>query len=138
MNATETKGTSMSKKLLLSAVLIAGSTGLAWGQDLAAGAKVFKQCATCHDVGERAKNKVGPELNGLDGRKSGSVKGYNYSSANKNADIVWNEATFLEYIKNPKAMMPGNKMPFAGLRKEEQAKDLWAYLKQYGPDGKKK
>lgn len=128
----------MSKKLLLSVVLIAASSGLAWGQDVAAGAKVFKQCAPCHDVGEGAKNKVGPELNGLEGRKTGAVAGYNYSAANKNSGIVWNETTFLEYIKNPRAKIPGTKMPFAGLRKEQQAKDLWAYLKQFGPDGKKK
>ena len=123
---------------MLSVALIAASTGFAWGQDVAAGAKVFKQCAPCHDVGEHAKNKVGPELNGLEGRKTGTVAGYNYSSANKNSAIVWNETTFLEYIKNPRAKIPGTKMPYAGLRKEEQAKNLWAYLKQFGPDGKKK
>lgn len=128
----------MYKKLLLSAALIAASTGLALGQDIAAGAKVFKKCAPCHDVGERAKNKVGPELNGIDGRKTGSAPGYRYSDANKNSGIVWSEATFLEYIKDPRAKIPGTKMVFVGIKDVADAKNLWAYLKQFGADGKKK
>jgi cytochrome c len=107
-------------------------------QDLAAGARSFKKCAPCHDVGPTAKNKVGPLLNGLNGRKSGSVQGYNYSAANKGSGIVWNEASFLEYIKDPKAKVPGTKMVFAGIRSENEAKNLWAYLAKYGPDGKDK
>ena len=71
------------KKLLLAAVVTTVSTGLASAQDLAAGATTFKKCAICHDVGETAKNKVGPQLNGINGRHSGSAAGYSYSSANK-------------------------------------------------------
>ena len=78
---------------------------------------------------------VGPELNGLDDRKSGSVPGFSYSDANKNSGIIWNEQTFEDYIKNPKAKIPGTKMVFAGIKNEQEAEDLWAYLKQFDPQG---
>jgi cytochrome c len=126
------------KKFLLAATLVSVSTGLALAQDLAAGATTFKKCAICHDIGETAKNKVGPELNGIDGRSSGSAPGYNYSDANKKSGITWNEAAFMEYIKDPRAKIPGTKMIFPGIKNETEAKDLWAYLKQFGADGKKK
>lgn len=103
-----------------------------------AGATAFKKCVTCHDVGPTAKNKVGPILNGLDGRKSGTVANYNYSDANKAAGIVWDEATFLDYIKDPKVKIPSTKMVFAGIKNEGEAKALWVYLKQYGADGQMK
>jgi cytochrome c len=126
------------RKLLLAASLVTVSTGFAFAQDLAAGETTFKKCAVCHDIGETAKNKVGPELNGIDGRTSGSAPGYNYSDANKKSGITWNEATFMEYIKDPRARIQGTKMIFPGIKNETEAKDLWAYLKQYSPDGKKK
>jgi cytochrome c len=126
------------KKFLLAATLVSVSTGLALAQDPAAGATTFKKCAICHDIGETAKNKVGPELNGIDGRSSGSAPGYNYSDANKKSGITWNEAAFMEYIKDPRAKIPGTKMIFPGIKNETEAKDLWAYLKQFGADGKKK
>jgi cytochrome c len=128
----------MMRKLMIAVVVYGGSIATALAQDLAAGATSFKKCAACHDVGESAKNKVGPILNGLENRNSGSIAGYNYSDANKNSGIVWNEATFLEYIKDPKAKIPTTKMVFAGIKNEAEAKNLWAHLKQYGPDGKKK
>jgi cytochrome c len=126
------------KKLLLAAAMVTVSTGLVFAQDLAAGATTFKKCAICHDIGETAKNKVGPELNGIDGRSSGSAPGYNYSDANKKSGITWNEAAFMEYIKDPRTKIPGTKMIFPGIKTETEAKDLWAYLKQFGQDGKKK
>ena len=126
------------KKFLLAATLVSVSTGLALAQDPAAGATTFKKCAICHDIGETAKNKVGPELNGIDGRSSGSAPGYNYSDANKKSGITWNEAAFMEYIKDPRAKIPGTKMIFPGIKNETEANDLWAYLKQFGADGKKK
>ena len=125
-------------KLILSAALLAASTSMAAAQDLAAGEQSFKKCFPCHSIGEGAKNKVGPVLNGLDGRKSGTVEGYSYSDANKNSGITWGKDVFLEYIKDPKAKIPGTKMVFAGIKNEKEAGDLWAYLKQFGPDGKKK
>ena len=108
----------------------------AHAQDAAAGKDAFKKCQACHRIGEGAKNLVGPQLNGLDGRHSGSVEGYKYSEANKNSGITWNEATFLEYIKDPRAKIPGTKMIFPGIKNEKEATNLWAYLKQFGPDGK--
>jgi cytochrome c len=119
----------MVKALLAAAALTVISAGLALAQDIEKGATVFKQCAVCHKIGPGATNSIGPELNGLDGRHSGSVANYNYSDANKNSGIVWNEETFQEYIKDPKAKIPGTKMVFAGIKNEQQAKDLWAYLK---------
>jgi cytochrome c len=127
----------MKRFLMLTAVVML-SAGAASAEDLAAGATSFKKCAPCHDVGPTAKNKVGPVLNGLDGRKSGSVAGYSYSDANKGSGITWNEASFLEYIKDPKGKIPNTKMAFSGIKNEDEAKNLWAYLKQYDADGKTK
>jgi cytochrome c len=110
----------------------------AQAQDLAAGEQSFKKCFPCHSIGEGAKNKVGPELNGLDARKSGTAPAYSYSDANKNSGIVWSEATFKDYIKDPRAKIPGTKMIFPGIKNETEIGNLWAYLKQFGPDGKKK
>ena len=107
-------------------------------QDAAAGKTSFNKCLACHAVGEGAKNKVGPALNGLDGRKSGTVEGYSYSDANKNSGITWGKDVFLEYIKEPKAKIPGTKMVFAGIKKDNEAADLWAFLEQYDKDGKVK
>ncbi len=124
--------------LTVAALAFAISHGSASAQDAAAGEKVFNtRCKVCHQIGEGAKNAVGPVLNGLIGRKTGSVEGYSYSDANKNSGLTWDEATFREYIKNPRAKIPGTKMVFAGLPKEEDVDNLLAFLKQFGPDGKK-
>lgn len=102
-----------------------------------AGANVFKPCRACHQIGETAKNFVGPELNGVIGRKAATVAGYNYSPAFKALDRVWNEDVFRKYIMNPREDVPGTKMTFVGLKDEQQITDLVAFLKQYGADGKK-
>ena len=127
------------KKLTLSALVIiatSAAASAALAQDAAAGKTVFNKCLACHAIGEDAKNKVGPELNGLDGRKSGTVPDYNYSDANKNSGITWNEAQFKEYIKDPRAKVPGTKMAFAGIKNEKEVNDLWAYVSQFDKDGK--
>jgi len=110
----------------------------AQAQDVAAGENSFKKCLACHAIGEGAKNKVGPELNGIDGRTAGTAPGYSYSAANKNSGITWNKETFLEYIKDPRAKIPGTKMIFPGIKNEKEANDLWAYLASFGPEGQKK
>ena len=125
-------------KILIAAAMLVLAPAAAFGQDLSAGENSFKKCLPCHAVGEGAKNKVGPVLNGLDGRKSGSIEGYSYSDANKNSGITWNEATFKDYIKDPRAKIPNTKMIFPGIKNEQEASNLWAYLAQFGPDGKKK
>ncbi len=108
-----------------------------YAQDPAAGERVFAQCRACHQVGPTAKNAVGPVLNGLFGRPAGTVEGYNYSAANKNSGITWDEAVFREYIKDPKAKIPGTKMVYAGLKDEKRIDDLVAYLKQFDATGKR-
>ena len=116
---------------ILSAASILAALGSAQAQDAAAGEKVFLQCRACHQVGDAAKNAVGPVLNGLFGRKAGMVEGYTYSSANKNSGITWDEATFQEYIKDPRAKIPGTKMVYAGLKDEKRINDLIAYVHQF-------
>lgn len=116
------------KRIVIAVLFVAAGLGQANAQDAAAGEKVFVVCRACHQVGPNAKNAVGPVLNGLFGRKAGSVQGYNYSEANKNSGITWDEATFTEYIKDPKAKVPGTKMTFAGIKDEQKIKDLIAYL----------
>jgi cytochrome c len=126
------------KGLLVAGAVVVASVSGALAQDLAAGEQSFKKCMACHRVGEGAKNLVGPELNGLDGRKAGSVEGYSYSDANKNSGLTWDEKTFIEYINDPRAKIPGTKMVFAGIKSENEKAALWAYLKQFDAAGKKK
>src|SRR5215468_8055592 len=131
-------GSTVMKLLFAVALSMATLTASARAQDVAAGENSFKKCLPCHSIGEGAKNKVGPVLNGLDGRKSGSVEGFSYSDANKGSGITWNKDQFLDYIKDPKAKIPGTKMAFAGIKNETEANDLWAYISQFDKDGKKK
>jgi cytochrome c len=129
-------------RLTLSAFVVIASSALASAAlaqdaaDPAAGKTSFNKCLACHAIGEGAKNKVGPELNGIDGRKSGTAADYNYSDANKNSGITWNEAQFKEYIKDPKAKIPGTKMAFAGIKSENEINNLWAFISQFDADGK--
>jgi cytochrome c len=124
--------------LSLAVAMSAAAGGAALAQDVAAGEKVFNKCRACHQIGETAKNSVGPELNGLFGRKSGTAAGYKFSDANVNSGITWSPEIFAEYIKDPKAKIPGTKMVFAGLKNEQEIKDLTAFLAQFSADGKKK
>jgi len=125
------------KRLLLVVCFAAATPLTASAQDAGNGEKVFVVCRPCHQVGETAKNTIGPILNGLFGRKSGTIEGYNYTDANKNSGITWDDASFLDYIKDPRAKIPGTKMVYAGLKDEARAKDLVAFLKQYDASGKK-
>lgn len=124
---------------ILAALAVAGAAyASAWAEDAEPmpGQRVFGACKSCHQVGPTAKNAIGPELNGLFGRKAGTVANYSYSEANQAAGFTWDEATFAEYIKDPKAKIPGTKMQYSGLKNERQVADLTAYLKTFGPDGK--
>jgi len=134
----DTVGAVKMKSLAIAGIVIVAAAGGALAQDLAAGENSFKKCLPCHSVGEDAKNKVGPVLNGLDGRKSGTIEGYNYTEANKNSGITWDDAQFREYIQDPRAKIKGTKMVFAGIKSENEITSLWAYLKQFDASGKTK
>lgn len=119
--------------------ILAGSAALAQDAppagDPAAGEKVFIKCKICHQIGPTAKNAVGPILNGIVGRKSASIENFNYSQANRDSGITWDEPTLFEYLKNPQAKVPGTKMAFPGLPSDQDRANVIAYLKQFGPDG---
>ena len=93
------------------------------------GEKVFNRCKACHVV-DKEQNRVGPHLVGIIGRPAGSVEGFKYSDALKGWGKTWDEETLAAYLKDPKGYIPGNKMAFAGLKKEEEVADVIAYLKQ--------
>jgi cytochrome c2 len=117
------------------AAVIASASAPAFAQgDAAAGEKVFRKCQACHMVGEDAKNRVGPVLTGVVGREAGTIEDFNYSDALKEKaaeGLVWDEANLGAYLADPKGFIPGNKMAFAGLRKEEDVADVIAYLETF-------
>lgn len=107
--------------------------GTAMAQDAENGEKIFRQCRACHQIGDGAKNLVGPQLNGIVGRKAGTVENYKYSNFNQEAGakgLVWTEEELLKYLEAPMKYMPGTRMAFAGLKDEQQRMDVIAYLKQ--------
>ncbi len=117
------------------AFLVLAATS-AQAQDAAAGEKVFKKCMACHAVGDGAANKVGPVLNGVIGRTAGTAADFNYSQGMKDAGaggLVWNDETLGKYLENPKAFIKGNKMAFAGLKKEDERANVIAFLKTHSP-----
>lgn len=92
------------------------------------GEKVYKKfCTSCHSV-QKGKNQVGPSLSGIVGRKAGTVEGFKYSDVNAKSGVMWDEAQLDKYLTDPKAYMPGNKMVFNGVKKDEERKNLIAYL----------
>jgi cytochrome c len=112
--------------VLVPLALVAQAQGVG---DAQRGAQVFAQCKICHSL-EAGKNMVGPSLHGLIGRKAGSVPGYAYSPAMKNANVTWTDDTLSKYLSDPKAFIPGDKMAFAGVKDPSKLGDLLAYLNQ--------
>jgi len=99
--------------------------------DAKKGAGLFKtRCAQCHTTDAAGGNKVGPNLHGLFGRHTGKVEGFQYTDANKQANVVWSEDTLFKYLENPKKFIPGTKMAFGGLKKDKDRNDLITYLKE--------
>lgn len=127
----------LSKVLTIAAAALIASASAAMAQDATAGERVFRKCKACHEIGADASNMVGPVLNGVVGRPAGSYPDYHYSDANKNSGLTWDEATLKDYLKSPQAKVPGTKMTFPGLTSDNEIANVIAYLKQFGPDGKK-
>ena len=114
--------------LITAVLLLLGGGGRASGADPEAGKSVFRsQCALCHAT-QPSRNMIGPSLAGIVGRKTGSVPGYSYSVANKNANITWTPETLDKYLASPRTVIPGTKMPYAGLNDPTKRADLIAYL----------
>ncbi|MGI6244142.1 MAG: c-type cytochrome [Pseudochelatococcus sp.] len=104
-------------------------------QDAAAGERLFVKCRACHQVGEGARNLVGPQLNGIVGRPAASIDKYAYSPAMKGSGLTWDEETLAAYLRDPRGKVPRNRMVFPGLKKDSEIADLIAYLKRFDADG---
>lgn len=122
----------MLKPLLTAGLLTLGLAGAAFADgDADKGKKVFNKCKACHAVGDNAKNKVGPVLNGIIGAAAGQNADFKYSDALKakaEEGLVWDEAALTEFLAKPKDYLPGTKMSFAGLKKDDEIEDVLAYL----------
>jgi cytochrome c len=94
--------------------------------------EAVKKCMACHQVGEGAQNGIGPVLNGVVGRPVGTYPGYNYSAATKNAGLVWDEPTLARYLRAPRSLIPGTRMAFVDLTKDQEIMDVISYLRQFG------
>ncbi len=104
--------------------------------DPAKGATSFNVCKACHRIGPEARNSVGPELNGVVGRKAASLADYSYSSALKASGLTWDEGTLTQWLHSPRALVSGTRMTFAGFRKDEDIANVIAYLKTFDAQGK--
>lgn len=107
----------------------AADTTLSSAGDAVKGKRVFNRCRACHNLTATARSRTGPNLDSLFGRAAGTAEGFKYSKALQEADFVWSEAALNSWLAEPRKFLPGNKMQFAGLRNEQQRKDLLAYLR---------
>lgn len=117
------------KKIVMGAAALLVFPAAASAQDIKKGEIVFRQCAACHAL-EAGKNKVGPSLHAVFGRQAGTIEGFAYSDAMKKSGLTWDESNLAQYLHAPKAMVPGTKMVFVGIKDEAKLLDLIAYLKQ--------
>jgi cytochrome c len=107
-------------------------------QDIEAGEKIFKKCATCHQVGEGAKSKSGPALNGVVGPAAGSRDDFKYSTAMAESGLTWDEQTLTQYLRKPRDVVPKTRMAFAGLKGDDEIVNVIAYLASFNADGSRK
>jgi cytochrome c len=119
--------------LLLPLAILQGCTPS--GTDAATGAQVFKQCASCHQVGANARGGFGPQLNGLFGRRAGSTPDFAYSDAMKHSGIVWDERTLSAFVRDPGKLVPGTRMRFWGIGDDNRIAALLAYLRTFQQAG---
>jgi cytochrome c len=124
-----------SRIAIASAMLVAASAARAG--DPAAGEAVYRKCRACHQLGEAARNSVGPELNGILGRPAAGVEGYSYSAVMRGSGLTWDEASLRAFIRSPREVVPGTKMAFAGVKDETDLDNVVAFLRQFRPDGTK-
>lgn len=119
------------KQILIMVALMAFAAP-SFAADIKMGAKVYKKCASCHQIGEGATHRIGPQLNGIVGRGIATLADYRYSKAMKNyatQNPKWNEATLSTYLGNPRKVVVGTKMSFAGLRRPKDIANVIAYMK---------
>jgi cytochrome c len=119
------------------AVLSAAAKGAPTAGNAQHGAVIFKQCAVCHRIGPHALNSIGPVLTGVVGRHAATYPGYSYSSAMRRSGIVWSESELHKFLHAPRGLVPGTKMGFIGLRRDQDVADVVAYLKTFGVAGSK-
>jgi cytochrome c len=118
-------------KILFTAIVFVLPAGIApaWAGDLEAGRKLYAQCRACHEI-EAGKNKVGPSLHNMFGRKSGTLEGFKFSPAMTKAEIVWNEVTLSDYLADPTGYIKGTRMAYIGLKDPQQRADIIAFLRE--------
>ncbi|HAT08253.1 MAG TPA: cytochrome c family protein [Rhodobiaceae bacterium] len=115
------------------AAMLALSLLPAHAGDAVKGAKIYKKCVSCHMIGDGAKNRIGPHLNGVIGREIGGITDYKYSKAMVKyaaTEKVWSEENLAAYLESPRKVVKGGRMSFAGLRKQKDRADVIAYLKE--------
>lgn len=122
-------------KWVVATGLVLAMPAVASAQDAEAGKKLWNKCAPCHAIGPGAKNKVGPELNGILGRPAASVEGFAYSDALKKSGLTWTDENLHKWLENPKGLVPGTKMLFPGVKDETQRDDIIAYIESFKADG---
>jgi cytochrome c len=121
-------------RLAMSAAMLAAASAARAG-DAAAGEAVYRKCRACHQIGEAARNSVGPKLNGILGRPAAGVEGYAYSAALRGSGLTWDEASLRAFIRSPREVVSGTKMAFAGVKDETDIDNVVAFLRQFRPDG---
>ena len=114
--------------IIIGMIIIILTVSIANTADLVKGKKVFKKCVACHSLQE-GKNKIGPSLYNLLGRKAGSVDGYKYSKAMKNSDVVWDEESLDKFLTKPRKFIKKTKMSFRGIKKKSLRDNIISYLK---------